>query len=111
MARDCLVRWALDHDPLNVFRTIFGGNAQHLRNTPPLRRPSFRGICQVFEYVWELLGAANVLDELRDDRDKEGKKWVLNAWEAGNLCVFDKFGQSLEDKKHSTRGRGCAGLE
>lgn len=49
--------------------------------------------------MWDLLETNNCLDELKDDRDKEDRNWVLYAAEAGNLSVFHRFGQSLEDKR------------
>lgn len=81
---------------------------------------------QVFEKVWLLLENTNCLDELKDDRDKEDKNWVLYAAEAGNLCVFDKLGQTFEGKfgeletedargwngfTYAARGRGVQSVE
>ncbi|CAM9757421.1 unnamed protein product [Scytosiphon promiscuus] len=51
---------------------------------------------EVFKEVWTLLDRTNCLQELMEDRDKEGKNWVLYAAEAGNLAVFHKTGYGSE---------------
>ena len=47
--------------------------------------------------MWTLLESTHCLDELRDDKDKEKKNWVLYAAEHGNLGLFFRLGYHLED--------------
>lgn len=46
--------------------------------------------------MWALLDRTHCLQELMEDRDKEGKNWVLYAAEAGNRRVFQKIGYGSE---------------
>lgn len=75
----------------------------------------------VFAEVWTLASRAGCLDELLEERDLEGRNWILHAAEAGNLAVFKQLDRgtremydlfSTEDVKgwsgfmYAARGKG-----
>ena len=46
---------------------------------------------EIFAEVWALAERARCLEELKEQRDFEGRNWILHAAEAGNLAVFKQL--------------------